>query len=152
VAAQVLDQPVASRVLLVAAVSLVVSVSVALLAAGLALVLGRPLRRRTLALLHALGADARQTRWVSAVELVPALAAAGIAALGSALVLLVAAVRGVDLASVAGAATALRLRMDGASWLVAVAVAAAVVVLVAALAGRGPREDHKSQAHEGGTR
>jgi putative ABC transport system permease protein len=152
VAAQVLEQPVASRVLLVASLSLVVSVLLALFAAGLALVLGRPLRRRTLALLHALGADARQTRWVSAVELVPALAAAGLAALGSALVLLVVAVRGVDLAAVTGAANALRLRLDVESWLAAVVVAAALVVLVAAVAGRRPRREHLPEAHEGGTR
>jgi putative ABC transport system permease protein len=152
VAAQVLDQPVASRALLVAAGSLVVSVLVAIFAAGLAVVLGRPLRRRTLALLHALGADARQTRWVSAVELVPALAAAGVAALGSVLVLLAVAVSGVDLAAVTGAAGPLRLRLDAMSWLAAAAVVVALVVLVAAAAGRRPRRADLSPAHEGGTR
>jgi putative ABC transport system permease protein len=152
VASQVLDQPVASRALLVSAGSLVASVLVALLGAGLAVVLGRPLRRRTLALLHALGAGARQTRWVSAVELVPALAAAGVAALGSALVLLAVATRGVDLAAVTGSATPLRLGLDAMSWLAAAAVAVALVVLVAAVAGRRPRRADLSPAHEGGTR
>jgi hypothetical protein len=127
-------------------------VLVALSAAGLAVVLGRPLRRRTLSLLHALGADARQARWVSAVELVPGLAAAGIAALGSVLVLLHVAVRGVDLAALTGASTVLRLQLDVVSWLAAAAVAAALVVVAAAAAGRRPRRDDVSEAHEGGTR
>jgi putative ABC transport system permease protein len=151
-AASVLEEPVASRALLVANVSTIVSVLVALSAAGLAVVLGRPLRRRTLSLLHALGAEARQARWVSAVELVPALAAAGIAALGAVLVLLSVAVRGVDLAAVTGASTALRLRLDAVSWLGATAVAAALVVVAAAAAGRRARRDDVSEAHEGGTR
>jgi hypothetical protein len=151
-ASRVLREPVTSRALLVANVSTLVSVLVALSAAGLAVVLGRPLRRRTQALLHALGADAKQSRWVSALELVPVLAAAAVAVLGSVLVLVWVALRGVDLAAVTGATTALRLQLDAVSWLVAVAVAAALVALGAAAAGRRPRRGDVSEVDEGGSR
>ena len=153
VTAQTLDDAAASRTLLVARVAGAASVLLALFAAGLAVALGGPLRRRTLLVLHALGADARQARWVSALELVPSMAGAGLAAGAGALLLTSVAGRGVDPAALTGSTHDLALALDPAAWVVAAALFTAAVVLVAAASARPGRRGHdKHLPDDGGTR
>lgn len=152
VAEALLEQPVAARTLLLARVTTIVSVVLAGLAAGLAVALGRPLRRRTTTVLQALGGDARQARRVAWTEVVPSMVAAGLAACGAALLLLTLTGSGVDVAAVTGGAGGSALALDAASWLVAAALLVGVVVLAAAVAGRqAGRSDDVRTPHEGGT-
>lgn len=150
---RILQQPVAERTLLVADISAVASALLALLAAGLAVALGGPLRDRTLSVLHALGAAPRQGRWVSAVELVPSLVGAGVAAVVCTVLLTSVIGHGVDLAALTGGAEGVALGMEGTSWVLAAAALAAVVVLTAAASARQARRGRAWPAdHEGETR
>jgi len=131
---------VVDRTLSVARASTVAAALLALFAAGLAVALGRPLRRRTMSVLHALGADARQARWVNAMELLPSMVGAALAAVGCVLLLLSVSGRGVDLAALTGAAEGPALRPDPTSWVTAAALLTLAVVLVAAASTRHGRE------------
>lgn len=127
--AATLDDTVVTRTLLVARASAVTAVLLALFAAGLAVALNRPLRRRTADILHALGADARQARRVNALELVPSLAGAGLAAVACVVVLAAVVGRGTDLTALTGSEGDLTFGLAPVSWLFAVAALCSVVVL-----------------------
>ncbi len=133
---EILASSVAGRTLLVARAAAGASLLLGLVAAGFAVATGRPLRRRSLAILHALGVDRQQARWVCAWELVPAMVGAGLAACLGALLLTTIAGRGVDLAVLAGTADVPAFGLDPTSWLVAVAALAALVVAVAVASAR----------------
>lgn len=142
-----LGEPVASRTLAVARVSVVGSALVALLAAFLAVALGGPLRRRTRAVLHALGTEPRQARWVSAVEVLPAVLAAIAAAVAGALLLMAVLGRGAALDAMSGVQGA-SLLPDASSWLLAgVLLVVGLVLLVLAA-----RVDPGTTTDEGGAR
>jgi putative ABC transport system permease protein len=153
------ERPAAERALLVARISAVVSVLLALLATGLAVTLGRPVRRRTLEVLHALGGDPRQGRRVAALEMFPSVLGAGLAACGAVLLLLLATGHGIDLAAVSGGADegagagetagSVGLALGATSWLAAAALLAGLVVLAAAAPTWRTR---RSSPHEGETR
>ena len=140
VAAHSLGDAVVDRTLSVARASTVAAALLALFAAGLAVALGRPLRRRTMSVLHALGADARQARWVNAMELLPSMVGAALAAVGCVVLLLSVSGRGIDLAALTGAAEGPALRPDPTSWVTAAALLPLAVVLVAAASTRHGRE------------
>lgn len=144
----VLDEPVASRTLAVARVSVVGSALVAVLAAFLAVALGGPLRRRTRAVLHALGTEPRQARWVSAVEVLPAVLAATAAAVAGALLLMAVLGRGASLDAMTGVQGGASLLPDGSSWLLAGGLLVAGLALLALAA----RVDAGTTIDEGGTR
>lgn len=149
VASTTLADPVLSRISWVAGASAPAAVLVALFAAGLAVALGRPLRRRTWAVLRALGASLRQARLVGALELVPALLGAAVAGTACALLLLAVTGRGVDLAALTGADGPLGLLLDAQSWVVATAVLVAVVGLVAVAGARhGRQADERRRPEE----
>lgn len=132
-AEEMLGEPVASRTLAVARVSVVGSAVVAVLAAFLAVALGGPLRRRTRAVLHALGTEPRQARWVSAVEVLPAVLAAAAAAVAGSLLLMAVLGRGASLDAMTGVQGGTSLLPDGSSWLqAAVLLVAGLVLLVLA--------------------
>jgi len=150
VAARSLGEAVVDRTLSVARASAVAATLLALFAAGLAVALGRPLRRRTMSVLHALGADARQARRVSAMELMPSMLGAGLAAVGCVLLLLSVGGRGIDLAALTGAAEGPVLRPDPTSWVAAAVLLALAVVLVAAASTRHGREGLDKRTPEEG--
>jgi hypothetical protein len=116
----------------------------AALVAGFAVIflvgLGGPVRRRTSALLVAIGADLRQARWVSALGVVPLVAGACVAALGCGALLVVLADHGLELASLTATVAPLQVRPTAWSALT-IALVCAVLVLVAAFAAsRPPRQ------------
>lgn len=145
---EMLGEPVASRTLAVARVSVVGSAVVAVLAAFLAVALGGPLRRRTRAVLHALGTEPRQARWVSAVEVLPAVLAAAAAAVAGALLLMAVLGRGASLDAMTGVQGGTSLLPDGSSWLLATVLFVAGLVLLVLAA----RVDPGTTTDEGGAR
>jgi hypothetical protein len=140
VAAEALDGEVVTRTLGVVRAVAVGGVLLAVFGALLAVLLGRPGRRRTRSLLRDLGADVRQARWTTALELVPVMLAAGLAALGCGMLLVRVVGAGVDLAVLTGAGARPQMGVDGLSWLgAAAAVLLLVVVVVAASTGENVR-------------
>jgi len=102
VEAEVLSEPVATRTLRIVAISALVSAALLLLATVLIVALGRPVRRRTAAVLEALGVDSRQRRWIGVVALAPTALGAAVTAVACALLLVSILTSGVDLAVVTG--------------------------------------------------
>jgi hypothetical protein len=140
VAAEALGGEVVTRTLGVVRAVAVGGVLLAVFGALLAVLLGRPGRRRTRSLLRDLGADVRQARWTTALELVPVMLAAGLAALGCGMLLVRVVGAGVDLAVLTGAGARPQMGVDGLSWLgAAAAVLLLVVVVVAASTGENVR-------------
>lgn len=140
-AQSLLAEPVANRTLAVARASVAGSALVAVLAGFLAVALGGPLRRRTRAVLHALGAGPRQARGVSALEVLPATAAAAAAGVAAGLLLMGVLGRVADLDAMTQVQGAAVLHPDPSSWLWAGAllVAGLGLLLVAAWVAPGSR-------------
>ena len=147
-----LDESVASRTLAVARAGVVGSAAVAVLAAALAVALGGPLRRRTRAVLHALGTEPRQARWVSALEVLPAMVASALVAMGAAVLLMAVVGKGASLDALTGAETGSSLAPAASSWLGAAALLAGGIVLLTTAVRTGRTSDVPGTTHEGGTR
>jgi putative ABC transport system permease protein len=149
VAAEALDGQVVRRIRVVVGAAAIASAVLALFAVALAIELGRPLRRRTAALLRALGAGRRSARWVSAFELLPVMAAAGLLSLGCGIVLMAVSDRTIDVGALTGAREREPVGLDPLSWLVAGLLLAALVLGVAvASAWRGARRYGRAQSDE----
>lgn len=148
---ELLEEPVVGRTLAVARVSVVGSAVVAVLAAALALALGGPLRRRTRAVLHALGTDRGQARWVSAVEVLPAMLAASLVAGAGALLLMGVLGRAASLDALTGVGSDTVLLPDASSWMLAGALLVAALVLLVLTARLDPPRGG-SDDEEGGVR
>ena len=99
---QLLDDPAAQRVLLLAGATAVLCVLMLGFAAALVVVLGRPERRRAAEVLHALGADKRQRRRVAALAMMPGLVGGLLAGAVTAVLLVVLVTTGLDLTVVTG--------------------------------------------------
>lgn len=141
VVAEVLDARVVDRTLLVVRAVAVAAVLLAVFAAMLAVGLGRPLRRRTAVLLHDLGADVREARWTTALELVPVVAVAGLAGLGCGALLTAVLGTGVDLAALTGVPVGAAVGLDTVSWVGAGALVAIILVGVAIASARDGKKD-----------
>lgn len=149
VATEALDGQVVRRIRLVVASASVASAVLVLLAAALAIELGRPLRRRTASLLRALGAGRKAARWVSAFELLPAMAAAGLVSLGCGIVLMAVSDRTIDAGALTGAREREPVGLDPLSWVVAALLLGALVLGVAvASAMRGVRRSRRGGSDE----
>ncbi len=129
-AAALLAEPVASRTLAVARASVAGSGLVAVLGAFLAVALGGPLRRRTRAVLHALGTAPRQARRVSALEVLPAPVAAVVVAAAGAVLLMAVLGKAATLDTVTGVQGGAVLLPDLSSWLLAGALVVAGIGLL----------------------
>ena len=132
-AAERLDGPVVGRTLAMTGVGVAVASVLALFAVLLTVGLGAPVRRRTGTVLGVLGADARQSRWVGALGLLPVLVGTCLAAAGCGLVLTLVAGRGFDIAALTETLGELPVRPTPVSMAVIVA-ALTLLVLLAALA------------------
>jgi putative ABC transport system permease protein len=137
VTASALETAVVARTLAVVRAVAVGAGLLVLVGALLAVGLGHPLRRRTQALLRDLGADPRQARWTTALELVPVMAAAGAVAVGGGLVLVAVLGHGVDVAALTGIAAPVSVGLAAASWWGTAAGVAALLVAVVLAADRG---------------
>ena len=131
-----LDSPVLTRTTALLTTGAVAAVVVAGFAVVFVVSLGGPVRRRTSALLVAVGADVRQARRVSALGVVPIVAAACVAALLAALALVSLADRGLDLASLTGTLAPLAVQPGRATALGIVLTCLLLVVLAALAAAR----------------
>jgi hypothetical protein len=151
VAAEALDGQVVRRIRVVVSAAALASAAFALFAAAMAIELGRPLRRRTAALLRALGAGRRSAWWVSAFELLPAMAAACLLSLGCGKVLMTVSDRTIDVGALTGARAREPVGLDPLSWVVAALLLGALVLGVAvASAWRGVRRYGRGQSDEMG--
>ncbi|QZY28874.1 FtsX-like permease family protein [Nocardioides coralli] len=124
----ILEGPAATRTLGMLAVTTVATAVLAVFAVLLVVGLGAPTRRRTGAVLSAIGADVRQVRRVDVVALLPVLLAAGVAAAGCGVLLTGIVDHGFDLAALTATQGDLPVRPTTTT---ALAVAGALVVLVA---------------------
>lgn len=135
-----LSSPVVTRTTALLLAVLVGAVAVAAFAVVLLVSLGGPVRRRTSELLLALGADDRQARRVSALGVVPLVAAACLAALGCGALLVIVADSGLDVASLTDTLAPVPILPSTGSVAFAPAVCAALVLLAGVAAARPSRQ------------
>ena len=133
VAAEWLEAPVVSRTLAMTGTAVTVAAVLALFAILLTVGLGAPVRRRTGTVLGVLGADARESRWVGPLGLLPVVAGTCLAAAGCGVVLTLVAGRGFDLATLTGTLGELPVRPTLLST-AGILTALTLLVLLAALA------------------
>lgn len=150
VAAEQLSNPAVTRTTALLLAVVVGAVAVAAFAVVLLVSLGGPVRRRTSALLVAIGADARQARRVSALGVAPLVAAACVAALGCGVLLVLVADQGLDLASLTATVAPIPIRPSGLSTTIAGLTCGALVLLAGLAASRRTHhpDDHEATGAE----
>lgn len=138
-----LKSPAVARTVDTLAVATVVAAALAVFGMLLTVGLGAPERRRSGAVLAALGGRRRQATNIGVAALLPIVVAAGLAAAGCGLLLTVIAGSGFDLAGLTGTREHLVVRPDAATAALVVAGLLALILLaaVAARASRPVRPD-----------
>ncbi len=136
VAADRLDDQVVARTLAMTGVGVVVAAGLAVFAVLLAAGLGAPVRRRSAAVLVALGSDTRLARRSGVLGLLPVVAATCLAAAACGVLLSVVAGRGFDLAALTGTLADVPVRPSATSALLVLGGLAGLVLLAGAAALR----------------
>lgn len=129
-----LEAPAVARTMDILAAATVAATTLAVFGILLTVGLGAPERRRTTAVLAAVGGERRLAARIGMVALLPIVVVDGLAAAGCGLLLTVVAGRGLDLAGLMGTREHLAVRPDPATAAVVGAGLLALVVLAAAAA------------------
>lgn len=133
-----LGSPAVDRTVTALAVATGAAAALAVFGILLTVGLGAPERRRTAAVLAAVGGERRLARRVGAVALLPIVAAAALAAAGCGLLLTVVAGSGFDLAGLVGTRLHLDVRPDAATAALVLAGLSALVLLAGVAAHTRP--------------
>ena len=133
-----LASPAVARTVDTLAVATVAAAGLAVFGILLTVGLGAPERRRTAAVLAAVGGEHRQAARIGVIALLPIVVAAGLAAAGCGLLLTAVAGSGFDLAGLAGTTAHLAVRPDPATAAAVAAGLLALVVLAAVAARTSP--------------